>query len=307
MPQMQPALLRLFVAVAESGSISRVAIEHGKAQSYVSRQISRFERECGAALFHRTGRGVVLTELGEQILPRVRAWLVATDELSNEIKSSSGVIVGTVRVGVLPSTAHPIATTLFQRTRDLYPGIKLQIVEGGPQLDTWVNSGKIDIAVLFRYNDKLARNETALATTDTYLVAKVGDPVTRKKTVEFTKLAGLPLALPQRQSDLRDTLEAIARQKKINLSVVVEANSLSFQRGVVLEGLCHTLLGPFSFARDVQAGRLQAAQIVQPRIRRIVTLVVTEHGPLTVACKTVIKLIEEIFAEVGDNWMPLIE
>lgn len=304
---MQPALLRLFVDVAELGSISRVATERGNAQSYISRQISELERECGALLFHRTGRGVVLTEIGEQILPRVRAWLAATDELSNEIKSTSGTIIGTVRVGVLPSTAHPLATELFRRTRDRFPGIKLQIVEGGPQLDLWMDSGKLDIAVLFRYGENLKKNEKALATTDTYLVSAAGDPVTRASTVEFAKLAGLPLVLPAKQSDLRETLEDIARQKNMSLTVAVEANSLSFQKGVTAEGLCYSLLGPFAFERDVKAGKMQASMVVQPRIRRIVTLAMNTHGPLTLASKAVIKLIEEVFAEFGDRWMPTID
>lgn len=299
---MRPDLMRLFIDVADSGSISRVAIERGKAQSYISRQITRLEHECGARLFHRTGRGVVLTETGRQILPRVRVWLTATDELSTEIKSSAGAVTGIVRVGVLPSTAHPLGTTLFQRTRDRYPGIKLQVLEGGPQLDAWMESGRLDIAILFRYGE-LKKNEKALAMADTYLVSAAGASITRANTVEFTKLAGLPLCLPVRQSDLRDTLEGIARRKKISLSIAVEANSLSFQKGVVLEGLCYSLMGPYSFAREVKAGKMQAAKVVQPRIRRTVTLVTSSHGVLTLACKTVIKLIEEVFAEFGDNWM----
>lgn len=303
---MQPELMRLFVAVAESGSISRVAMERGKAQSHVSRQITQLEHECGALLFHRTGRGVELTENGQQILPRVRAWLTATDALSSEIKSSSGMILGKVRVGVLPSTAHPLATTLFQRVRDGYPGIKLQIVEGGPQLSAWIDSGVLDIAILFRYGE-LKKNEKALAVTDTYLVSAAGDGITRAKTVEFAKIAGLPLCLPVKQSDLRDTVEDIARRKKINLAIAVEANSLSFQKGVVLEGLCYSLMGPYAFARDVSAGKMQAAKVVQPRIRRVVTLVMSTHGPLTLACKTVIKLIEELFAEFGDKWLAVID
>lgn len=302
---MQPDLLRLFLEVAELGSISRVAIEQGKAQSFISRQISQLERECGAPLFRRTGRGVVLTDTGRQILPKVRSWIAITDELSNEIKASAGAIIGTVKIGVLPSTAHPLATTLFQRTRERYPGIKLQILEGGPQLDPWIESGKTDLAVLFRYGEMLKKNEKALGTTDTYLVAAAGDAITRAPTVEFAKLAGLPLCLPVKQSDLRDTIEDIARRKKITLCVAVEANSLAFQKGVVLEGLCHSLMGPYSFAREVKAGKLQASRIVQPRIRRTVALVSTLHGPLTLACKTVMKLIEEIFAEFGDNWMPV--
>lgn len=299
---MQPELMRLFLDVAELGSISRVAAERGTAQSFISRQIRQLEQQCGAAVFHRTGRGVALTDLGQQILPRVRAWLAATDELSNDIKSSAGQITGTVRVGVLPSTAHPVATTLFKRIYDRYPGIKLQILEGGPQLDLWLTSGKVDLAVLFRYSAQPRRGETALSTSDTYLVAAPGDKLTRDATTEFARLDGLPLVMPARQSDLRDAIEDIARRTNVHLNVVAEGNSVSFQRGVAMEGYCYTLMGPYTIGNELRAGTLQASRIVKPRIRRTVTLAVSNHGPLTLAIRTVARLLEEIFAEFGDNW-----
>ena len=55
--------VRLFLEVAEAGSLSKVAARRQTVQSHVSRQITDFETECGGRLFRRTGRGVVLTEL----------------------------------------------------------------------------------------------------------------------------------------------------------------------------------------------------------------------------------------------------
>jgi len=290
---MQPELMRLFVDVAEAGSISRVAADRVKAQSYISRQIARLERDCRSKLFERTGRGVVLTDTGRKILPRIRAWLEATEQLDSDIRSSSGVIVGTVRLGVLPSTAHPFATTLYRRVRDTCPGIKLQVIEAGPQLDAWIEGGRLDIAVLFRYGP-LKKNETPLATTDTYLVGPAGDALTNSATVEFNRLSGLPLCLPVPQSDLRNKLEEHARRRRVQLCVAVEANSLSFQLGVAREGLCHTLLSPYSLTPELENGSLQAAQIVQPRLLRTLTLVSNPHGPVTPACRAVMRLINEI-------------
>ncbi len=64
--------LKAFVEVAANGSYARTAAIVGVAQSALSRQISALERGIGGRLFHRTGRGVVLTELGERMLPRAR-------------------------------------------------------------------------------------------------------------------------------------------------------------------------------------------------------------------------------------------
>eukprot|EP01031_Cornospumella_fuschlensis_P020685 gene20685-25357_t len=124
---MNHATLKLFIDVSELGSLTKTALLYGTTQPHISRQISELERECGGRLFQRTGRGVVLTALGEQIMPRIRAWLLDTDQLHNDIKKASGTPVGTVRIGVLPSTAHPLVSTLYYRLKESFPLVKLVV------------------------------------------------------------------------------------------------------------------------------------------------------------------------------------
>jgi LysR family nitrogen assimilation transcriptional regulator len=66
---MDLAGLRLFVQVAEAGSLSRAATGLETTQPAISRRIAAFEQAWGGRLFHRTGRGVMLTDLGERVLP----------------------------------------------------------------------------------------------------------------------------------------------------------------------------------------------------------------------------------------------
>lgn len=60
--------IRIFLAVAEHGSLSGAAKQLGINQSTVSRRISELEQELGAALMHRSGGGAQLTELGQEIV-----------------------------------------------------------------------------------------------------------------------------------------------------------------------------------------------------------------------------------------------
>src|SRR5215211_9520331 len=88
------AAWKLFIDAAELGSLSKVALAYGTSQPHISRRIGELEQECGGRLFQRTGRGVVLTELGERVAPRVRAWLVSTDQLANDIHTTAGKPIG---------------------------------------------------------------------------------------------------------------------------------------------------------------------------------------------------------------------
>ncbi len=148
---MDYAAWKLFIDAAELGSLSKVAVAYGTSQPHISRQIGELEQECGGRLFERTGRGVVLTELGQRIAPKVRAWMASTDQLANDVRTSAGTPIGKVRIGSLPSTAHPLVSTLYKRLKERYPLIQLAVREGqGAQLETWLEDGSVDLAILYR-------------------------------------------------------------------------------------------------------------------------------------------------------------
>ena len=93
---MDYAAWKLFIDAAERGSLSKVALAYGTSQPHISRQIGELEHECGGRLFQRTGRGVVLTELGQRVAPKVRAWMASTDQLANDVRTSAGTPIGRV-------------------------------------------------------------------------------------------------------------------------------------------------------------------------------------------------------------------
>ena len=182
---MDYAAWKLFVDAAELGSLSKVAVAYGTSQPHISRRISDLEQECGGRLFQRTGRGVVLTELGQRIAPQVRTWMASTEQLENDIRASAGTPIGKVRLGSLPSTAHPLVSTLYKQLKQRYPLIQLAVREGqGSQLETWLEDGSVDLAILFRTSPSPRNGDTYLVETSTYLVSADGDPLGTTLTYE---------------------------------------------------------------------------------------------------------------------------
>ena len=286
---------KLFVDAAELGSLSKVAVAYGTSQPHISRQISDLERECGGRLFQRTGRGVVLTELGQRVAPKVRAWLASTAQLANDVRTSAGTPIGTVRIGSLPSTAHPLVTTLYHRLKKRYPLVQLAVREGqGAQLETWLEDGSVDLAVLYRSSASPRNGDTYLVETPTYLVGAEGDERTSGPTVPFAALDHLPLVLFCRPSSWRNRLEQLAAEHGISLNVALEADSLSLQTQVVADGNIYALLGPYAVAAASRDCRLQSSRIVDPPVTRHIALAMSRHGELTLACRTVMQVTREI-------------
>ncbi|WP_328633295.1 LysR family transcriptional regulator [Streptomyces sp. NBC_00356] len=77
----EPRLLRAFLAVADELHFTRAAARLYVAQQALSRDIRRLERELGVDLFGRTTRQVTLTADGARLLPHARSVIAAQDEL----------------------------------------------------------------------------------------------------------------------------------------------------------------------------------------------------------------------------------
>ena len=302
---MDYAAWKLFVDAAEMGSLSKVAVAYGTSQPHISRRISDLEQEYGGRLFVRTGRGVALTELGQRITPQIRTWLTSTQQLANDVRTSAGTPIGTVRIGSLPSTAHPLVTTLYHRLKKRYPLVQLAVREGqGAQLETWLDEGSVDLAVLYRTSPTPRTGDTYLVETKTYLIGAEGDKVTSRSTVPFSKLHNLPLVLFCRPSSWRNRLEELSAEHGISLSVALEADSLSLQTQIVSEGGMYALLGPYAIAAASRNCRLQSSQLVNPSVSRHIALAMSRHGELTLACRTVMQTIKEI-ASSGAAGLPV--
>jgi LysR family nitrogen assimilation transcriptional regulator len=297
---MDPATWKVFIDAAEFGSLSKVAVAHGASQPQISRLIRELEQECGGRLFRRTGRGVQLTEFGERIAPRIRAWIASTDELASDIRTAAGTPIGNVRIGSLPSTAYPLLTTVYARLKQQYPLVQIAVREGqGAQLETWLEDGSVDLAILFRMSPAPRNGDIYLFDAPTYLVSAVGDRLTSRPTVEFSALETLPLVLFCRPSAWRNHLEQVAIEQRVSLNVVLEADSLSMQTNIAAAGGVYALLGPNAIAGASRTLPLQSARLVAPTVNRYVALAMSPRGKTTLACRTVMQLIKETASSIA--------
>lgn len=291
--------LKLFVQLAELGSMTKVAIAQDAPQSGISRRVTALEHMCGARLFHRTGRGVAPTDFAELILPKVKALLADVEQLSHEMKSGAGVLTGSVRIGILPSLSSPTVQTLFEQVREKYPGVQLHILEGSNgQIDEWVSSGRVDIGVVFRYGGSIWPAEQALGTVETYLVSAPGDKLTAGESIDFAQLHNVPLILPGAPNGLRAALEHVALRMGVALKVVIEADSLALQKQFAADGNAYAILGGHAITAEVDAGLLQAARIANGRMSRTVVLTSTTQRPMSHARREVAKMLRHVLDDL---------
>jgi LysR family transcriptional regulator, nitrogen assimilation regulatory protein len=210
-----------------------------------------------------------------------------------------------VRLGVIPSAAHPLVTRLFERLQSEHPGVHLDVIEAqGAELDALLDAGAVDLAILFRFQRPSSREETLLCEANTFLVSASGDDLTREATLPFARLAGLRLVLPRRPSHWRNALDEAAKSLGFKLDAVAEADSLTVQKELVAghPGL-YSILGPYAFAAELRSGRLQATRLVRPDLVRHVTLALPRQGKLSPACRVVATAVQELVNAWGRQLM----
>jgi LysR family transcriptional regulator, nitrogen assimilation regulatory protein len=306
---MEFAQLELFARIARLQSLTKTAVATNTTSSAVSRQLAVFERECGGALFHRTGRGVKLTDLGQKILPQVQSLLGEAALLANQIRESAGRPAGAVRIGVLPAHIATLLPPLFRQVRTHLPDVTLSVSEGTTaQLDEWISTGQIDIALVARAGQQLLLSEYPLAASCSHLVGAAGNPLTREPTLPFSALHQVPLVLPALPNATRRALEQAMRERQLALNVVMEATSLTVQMAMVREGLGYAVMPHAALADEAHAGRISASEIVSPRLERTIVLTTTTQRPSTMASREVLRLVRRVvdalLKQPGSLWTP---
>lgn len=139
------AAIRIFMAVAESGSLSEAARRLGMSTSSVSRQISALENWVDVRLFKRTTRSLSLTEAGESYLASVTPAVRELEQARINARSYQHTVNGSIRVHVRASAGTevivPALSTFFAR----YPDIEIELTLTDDRIDL-LDRG-VDVAV----------------------------------------------------------------------------------------------------------------------------------------------------------------
>jgi LysR family transcriptional regulator, nitrogen assimilation regulatory protein len=294
--------LKTFVEVAANGSYARTAAIAGVAQSALSRQVSALERSIGDRLFHRTGRGVVLTELGERMLPRARALVADADAWTDAAKGERTQPHGEVTLGAVPVASRGLIAAITGELRNSLPGIRLRALEGySGQVEEWLAAGRVEIGIYNRYRRGRVANAEVLARTEMQLITRRSHPMARRREVAVRSLAEIPLALPVRPNSLTSVLTGLAASQHFEIDIRFEAGSTPLIRDVMLASDLATISPREVFSREIAAGEISAIPIVRPKILQTTWMSLSSHHPPSEAAKIVARLIRQMAARKHAN------
>lgn len=140
--------MRVFLAVAETGSFRSAAIRLSRVQSAVSHAIANLEAQLGVTLFDRSARRPRLSDVGAALLPDIRTLLVKVDAVQARARSLNQGVELDLAIGVDPQFPQGILGEALRSWREAYPmvGIRLQATPLGASIDA-LRSSRCDLAI----------------------------------------------------------------------------------------------------------------------------------------------------------------
>lgn len=142
-------LLKTFVAVVESGSLSNAAPRVGRSQSAVSMQMQRLEEMVGNQLLVRGARTVTPNAIGEDFLIYARRLLKLSDEAWASVTRPKET--GSVRLGVPDDYAAFLLPTVLSRFAAEHPLVTVELIcEQSTALVKTLAEGRLDLAIITR-------------------------------------------------------------------------------------------------------------------------------------------------------------
>lgn len=298
---MELGSLRIFVRAAELGSFSKAAVSMGLAQPSVSRTIGDLEREWDGPLFYRTGRGVALSELGEEALKKARFLLREADQAAEDLKAFSRLPSGIVSLGLPTSLVEPTIPELVNQLRAHTPGIRLQVYEGfSDQVERWLSEGLIDIGAYSKYREGSLENGPLLLESRLVL-AGPREGWTLPEEIAFERLADFALVLPAPTNGLRIMVDSVARRLKVSLNVIADIDSTGGQKAMTAQCGCYMVKAPHTIADETSRGQFASSVIREPYINRHVVLVTGQQRPLSRASREVATRLTGILRGLSGN------
>ncbi|MDA8379460.1 MAG: LysR family transcriptional regulator [Actinomycetota bacterium] len=227
--------LTALVNVADNSSFSAAADALGTVQSNVSTHVARLEKELGAVLYDRlAGR---LTAEGEVVVARARRVIAELQAISLDVAALTHEVSGSVRVGMIGTTARWLAPRIVALVPQRHPRVQLVVVEGtstvlGPQLA----SGQLDLAVLNLPVPGHDVSAELLFEEELVLVVPADDVLARRSEISLAELTDLDLILPIPGTAFRDELDSACAPLGIRLRPRVEIDGTRLIASLTFEG-----------------------------------------------------------------------
>lgn len=251
-------LLRTFVRIAESGSISAAARGLNCPQPTVSRQLRQLESSTGVILLRRDTHAMSLTAAGENLLADARELLSLAEVAGERVRRERDAVRGHLRIVAVVDTGQWIVPRLLAAFRQMHPGVTMELhltnrpsrfIQEG--FDCGILVGPItDRSVAVRKAGEIQRTLVAAPS----LLKTAGTP---RSPSDLKRLPWMGVLQPHFFIRDRVPLRRGRKQRVVRLSPILLMDGVTALREAAIAGAGMTVLPEWLIHEHVARGELR--------------------------------------------------
>jgi DNA-binding transcriptional LysR family regulator len=220
---MTPEQLRVFVAVAERGHVTRAAGFLGMSQSAASAAIKALEVSGGVQLFNRVGRAIELSPAGRRFLPEAKAVLERIAVARNVLDNAAETIAGSLAIAASQTIASYWLPRRLAAFQEEHPAVRLDVSIGNTrQAENRVLDGTADLGLVEGRTGSDLLRRTRVDGDRLMLVVARSHPAVAELAPGRPDLASLRWIVREAGSGTREALQDLGR----HMGVPFEALSI---------------------------------------------------------------------------------
>ncbi|MCB1283118.1 MAG: LysR family transcriptional regulator [Microthrixaceae bacterium] len=286
--------LRALLAVGEHRSFSAAAKALNTVQSNVSTHVARLERELGVTLIDRAVNE--LTAEGRVVAERARRIDHEYEALASDVAAMRDVVTGSVRIGIIGTTARWIVPGFLTRLKAHYPQVRVVILDATTSsLVLHLAGGQLDLAIVNTPVEDPELSSEDLFVEQRILVVPLEHPLADRDSVTLAEVAKHEVLISAVGTSFRSELDEAAERVGVRFISKAEIDGMRLLASLAFSGYGAAVL-PASAVPGTLDGAWRRVMISDISTRSV-GLARRRRGLLSPAERAVAEVIREVVAD----------
>ncbi|WP_433249908.1 LysR family transcriptional regulator [Streptosporangium sp. CA-135522] len=234
--------LKALHAVSVYGSVGAAADALMVTASAVSQQLAKLERETGATLLERNGRGVRLTDAAGLLADHAERILALVETAEADFEALRGEVVGRLSIAAFPTAARGLMPAALTYLHERHPDLRLEMFEREPERQVReVARGELDLAVIQDWMNRPLAIPEGLSRATLFddvadAILPAGHPMAGRPEIELAELAGERWISSSPGTICHDWLVHTLRAAELEPDITCRADEYPTQLALVAAG-----------------------------------------------------------------------
>lgn len=269
---LDPRQLKVFLAVAKSGSLGLAAETLHVTQPALSRILRRLETQLGVQLFERRTTGMELTSYGQALLPHANCLNAEAALAIEQINALRGLGQGTLRVGAVASVAIMVLPRVMDKILVQWPHLQIQITEAVEDvLEVALTNNAIDVVI----SGPIPESEDIVQVAEHHFIDRYAvfsaakHPLQGREEVALREAMEFSWVMPGQDAEPRR--QFIALTSKLGVApprISMETRSTSVIKAMVAQTQCLGWLPEPLIRADQAAGLIKPLPVREMEVQR---------------------------------------